>query len=383
MTENIQWSEAEAAVGSDGTDDYILRPEKHAADLPARAGALKRVLERNSVRHVMDRYKRFDQEAVLHQKRYRKARPWLVRCAIAAAVTGLFALSLHLILGYQAHVQLAVVVLHCLLMVAVIAIALWLERAGPRRKWHQARGRAELWRGAYFNEIAKAEEPADAKSEIPLLPLQLAYFRRYQLDMQLSFFEKRGQELARSTGRAGTVVEWPSFTLACATLGLAALVIAAIGLLHLAEESGLEMFGAITPGVDPQVLERFAHWVFLALAASTIYAFLMTNQDASEESRNSRRYLALNRNLKFLKANAYERVRLAAEAGDRGKVERFVALIQEQMLAEQKEWLSLEDIVGTDDQILAAGTATGLIELFDDRFKGDRPGAPAPMDRPQ
>ena len=65
----------------------------------------------------------------------------------------------------------------------------------------------------------------------------------------------------------------------------------------------------------------------------------------------------------------------AAENGDRETVEKFISLIQDKMVAEQSEWVSLQRIVESDDRVLASSTADGLTELFADRFGRAAQGA--------
>ena len=66
-------SRAEAAIGRDDqASDWQLRPELHAAALPAEAGALKRVLERAELKDIVARYRTADTAAVLAQARYKR-----------------------------------------------------------------------------------------------------------------------------------------------------------------------------------------------------------------------------------------------------------------------------------------------------------------------
>ncbi len=370
MDKDFEWTEAEAAVGKyDAGSDWELKPEHHASELPPRAGALKRVLERHTVRDIMQRYRAADKEAGHQQKRYRTARRWLVLFAYAAAILGVFALSLHLFVGYHSDLQIGFVIAHVACLALVLGYAMWINRVDPRKKWLEARGEAELLRTAFFNQVTRASEPVVRDKEIALLPLQLAYFRRYQLDVQLRYFSGRGKELTQTAGLSFT------FTAFCALIAIAALVLAGVSFLHLHHEQGNAVPDFILPIMEPQQLERLTYWAFLALAASTVYAVLATHQNVSEDQRNGTRYLSLYENLKFLKSMGYETARKAAENGDRETVEKFISLIQDKMVAEQSEWVSLQRIVESDDRVLASSTADGLTELFADRFGRAAQGA--------
>src|SRR5262245_60691847 len=62
-----------------------------------------------------------------------------------------------------------------------------------------ARGEAEQLRVALFDRVL-ATDQAVQDAELALLPLKLAYFRRYQLDAQLRYFGGRGKQLERTVG---------------------------------------------------------------------------------------------------------------------------------------------------------------------------------------
>ena len=59
---------------------------------------------------------------------------------------------------------------------------------------------AELARVKLFNDLMEAnEEPRNG--ELPLLPLKLEYFRRYQFDVQRRYYSGRADEHARAAGQ--------------------------------------------------------------------------------------------------------------------------------------------------------------------------------------
>lgn len=357
-SEAFVWSEAESAVGrNDDATDYILKPEAHAGLLPARAGALHRILETDTgVQEIMQRYTVRDREADAEQRRHWRAKWWLTRLALGAAVAGILALSMHLTVGYQTDTQLALVLVHVLLLIGVGGIAAWLNRANPRRKWHEARGEAELLRIALFDRVLAARDTGPSEPGIALLPLQLAYFRRYQLDVQLSYFKTRGRQLARTVGAPA----W--LTWLCFLVALAALALAVLSLRELAEEHGLALAGL--PSLPPQWIEQGAYWAFLALVVTVLYALFMSRQDITEDQRNATRYLALHANLDYIKSHGYERVREAAEAGNRDAVERYIGFVHQMMLAEQREWLSIRNILEGDQRLLAHSAVAGLEQLL-------------------
>jgi hypothetical protein len=361
---HIHWTEAEAAVGKDDpASDWLLKPQEHAESLTPRAGALRRVLETNAIQVIMERYLDRDGEAGRQQKIYRSTRKRMMLLAYLAAGAGLLALSLHLVLGYQSDLQMVMVAAHVVMLVWVIIEAVRVNRLDPRRKWLEARGEAELLRIALFDRVMAAREPYDEQREIPLLPLKLAYFRRYQLDVQLRYLEGRGRQLIRTAGLPG----W--FTGLCLAVAALAFVLAGASAVNFAYEQGIAVPGFVIGLIHPQMVEQVATWAFFALVVSTIYAILMTHQNVSEDARNGNRYLALYQNLKYLKEHGYEGAQDAAERGDEGSVARFVGLVHERMRAEQNEWVSIQRMVEEDDRVLAPTAARGLTDLFPERFR--------------
>ncbi len=182
--------------------------------------------------------------------------------------------------------------------------------------------------------MTDAEEPHDpGKGELPLAPLQLAYFRRYQLATQIRYFEKRPEMIERAVGVAR------GLTWIAALAGIVAFLVAALALGNLLVESGaaipLSAVGWIArdiPGAAP--------WALAIVFVSSAFAVLLMQSEASEASRDSARYRALGRNLRFLLESGYEPVRQAVEAGDRDALRRFVELVHGRLTAEVEEWLS-------------------------------------------
>jgi len=358
MPQPITPSAAEVAVGADDpARDWILRPETHANALAPGAGALRRILVSPEVTVIMARYTERDREAVNQQARYLRGHRYLRILAYAAAATGLFALSIHLILSFVPDWQPLLVALHVACLTGLVLVASWLNSADPRAKWLAARGEAEQLRVALFDRVLVVNETA-GNGELPLLPLKLAYFRRYQLDVQLRYFKGRGKPLDRPVGISPWMT-WPAQIIA-----LIALAIGVAFLAHVADERGLPVPSSVLLLLRMESTEQIAQWIFPLLAFSSLYALVLSQQSVSAQDQSNARYLSIYRNLNYLKGEAYERVRENAEAGDNESVARFVRLIHALMLAEQSQWVSFQGLVENGDTLLAGRSATGLTELF-------------------
>ena len=354
-------SAAEAAIGGDDPhNDWELRPETHANTLPPEAGALKRILQSPDIKRIMERYTERDREAVHQQARYRRGRRNLVILAYCAALTGLFALSVHLILAYVPDTQPLLVLAHVVLLSGLLIVAAWLNHADPRSRWLAARGEAEQLRVALFDRVL-ATDQAVQDAELALLPLKLAYFRRYQLDVQLRYFGGRGKQLERTVGLPLSLT-LPTVAIALLVLGFGLAFLA-----HVADEYGFPVPDWALLAIRMERAERIASWTFPLLALSTLYAFL-SQRSVSEDARAGTRYLAIFKNLSFLKEAAYEQVRRKADGGDGASVARFAGLVHGLMIAEQSQWISFQGLVDHKDTLLADRSAAGLAELFAGQF---------------
>jgi hypothetical protein len=354
---------AETAIGDDDPHrDWDLQPEAHANTLPPEAGALKRVLQSPEIKHIMQRYSECDREAVRQQARYRRALNILLVLAYSTALSGLFASSVHLILTYVPDIQPLLVLIHLALLLGLALVAAWVNRAIPREKWLAARGEAEQLRVALFDHVLAADQAVE-DAELPLLPLKLAYFRRYQLDIQLRYMGGRGTQLARTVG----LPLWLTLAMIAIAIFVAGFGLAFLA--HVADEYGLPVPDWILLATRMESAERTASWAFPLLALSTVYAFMLSQRrGVSEEARAGTRYLAIFKNLNFLKEAAYEEVRRRAEDGDRATVASFVGLVHGLMIAEQSQWISFQSLVDHKDALLAGGSAAGLTKIFSGQF---------------
>ena len=281
MGEPMLWSDAENAIGRNRNDDFILSPEAHSEILPPQAGPLKRVLTTPEVKGIIESYGNEDREAVDAQRLYRRVR-WIVdRLAILAAATGLVACSWHLFMSYVPDPQPTLVIVHAFLLLGLVGSASWLNWTDPRTKWLKARSKAEQHRVALFNRVLAANETRQ-DGELALLPLQLAYFRRYQLDVQLSYFKNSGRRLERTVGLPAWI------TVPSVIVAAGALLVATAYLLNLADERGLVISNVVLKEVRMERAEQLAYWIFVALSLSTVYAIAMTRPAVSEEGRPKR-----------------------------------------------------------------------------------------------
>ena len=357
-------SEAEFAIGArDASADWLLKPHEHAASLPAEAGPLKRLLQRPEVQRIMDRYTDLDQQAIDHQTAFRSGQRWMVRLAFAAFAFGVIALTVPLVLGsVGTDLQVVLVVLHVIAIFLMLWQSRWLQRNGPKLKWRTRRGEAELMRQAFFRTVCRDKTETAQPGEIPVLPLQLAYLRRYLLDDQIAFFSKRSKEFEEDEKRA----DWlrrPSWILA-----LLALVVTAMLVAEIMAEHGQPQAAMVVDVLPPNMLKWIITIGICGLAVSTYYAVIVVAARESENSRNAIRYASMASSLSWLKNEQYERVRLAAENGEQGTVHTFIDAVLERLMSELQEWVTYDAIATDRDNLMSLGATPALQKLLKDRM---------------
>ncbi len=312
----------EDAIGRTEGDDYILAPDKHAAALPPEAGPLARVLRRSAIQVVVDRYVRADEEAIAAQKTYKDR----ARAAIYASGAAVLAGALLLFFAAEAPAESWVrpfgdFLRYPLLIVQIAAVGLtayltyYLRETDPLATWMNRRAEAEMARVALFNGVCgvsgKVEEPQADATELPLLPLQLEYFRRYQLEVQLNYYHHRGRQHEAASKRLVT------------TGGvLAAVSAAAAAGVGLAGEIGLASAVALVLLAAP-----------VAIAAHGSIKLL------DQDRLNALRYANTHEKLSAWRAGLDE-VRAAAAKGDAEAVAEFVKGVNGEISLEHREWLT-------------------------------------------
>jgi hypothetical protein len=311
------WRQSKTAVGEDDPNsDWILEPEKHAAALPAESGPLKRVLQRRAITGIMKRYREADRRAGECQKAYKTNGSRAIVLGTIAVVAGGFALYFDersWIFASAGHYSF--LTLQVLAIAAAAYFAFLWSRGEPYKKWMEQRSLAESARIALFDTVCGVEDEHSGADEIDLGPLQLEYFRRYQLDVQLRYYEGRADELeatSRKFLKSGAgVAAFSALATAAATA-----------------------FGGIA------VLSALAALALLAVPA--IAGALGSLQLLHEGKRNAIRYRNTHSHLEAI-AGELDTVRCKVAAGDRPALLAFVGAVNDQISVEHREWRTLQD----------------------------------------
>jgi hypothetical protein len=334
------------ALGADTETDFILRPETHAAILGPEAEQLKQILLSPAANETIAVHRDADDAAGRAQRTYKGFALLSAWTGFGAAVIGSLVLMFSLVLPIG-EAMAAAAILQAMLLVVSLGSSLLMGVLKPFETWMLKRAEAENARITYFSSVMTEQRQA-VIGELPLLPLQLEYFRRYQLDVQRHYYRARGRRHAAAARAA-----WRWRLLAFTLVLLAG--IPAIETVHEYAWLPAPLTGfAASLGENAEMSQR----VFLGLGiiAAALQGHLASIAVMSLDERNAARYRSTAANLDALAGRPLEEARTAAasattvgydgaEREARDRVLAFVALVQDQISSEHREWITLRKFV--------------------------------------
>ena len=318
MSPDSKMAVAREIIGRETGDDWKIEPTQHADKLRDRAPQLAAILESSEVSTEARRYERSDQEAGAVQKQYKalvgRANVFVFLCAewsaLILAANGWFS-------DPDPKRIIGVVAFGVAAVVCAGLAKMWLAQAEGNQlfeRWMESRATAETMRLAYFQLVATMKQGHATpwqEDEPSIELLQLEYFRRFQLDVQLAYYEGRGNQHREASA---ATVRLSSYAALATMLG-----------------SGL---GAGFTAAWSQAASLSIVGVFGAALAS----FAATREALSQDRRNAERY---KRTLFALEgvAKDLDRVRRAVAAGDSDTVSKFVDAVNDVLSLEHRQWL--------------------------------------------
>lgn len=318
--------------------DWVFDPVRHASALPSSAGALKRVLKRAEVAQVQATFSAADAAAIRAQKRYKTVgRTGLYAATLATIAGAIYLLPLE---GwYTAMTATLVSGLQIVFLVVAFVAPRALSLGHSFNGWMTERARAEIARVDFFERLAIASE-ATREDELSYLPVMLAYFERFQLEVQRQYYRGRGLQHRAAQFRNN---RWLTVSIAITLLSI---VIASLGVLHLAPQFGFEVPEQLARWSDKAATGE-GHRLVLALGvvASSLYALGTARSLMDLDERNASRYLTTADNLDYLAETALPDAQAAAVRGDATAVGTFIQNVQAQISTEHREWLLLRERV--------------------------------------
>ncbi len=328
-----RWRDAEAAIGPSDGDDYVVAPTTHAQLYRARAPELARLLQRSATRIAAEEFERADGIAVESQRSFKRAAGQANLAALVTAWASA-AVLLAALLGAPGLVLLGLGTAGALTGATGAFLTQRLRQQHLLQRWMTARADAETYRHSYFEQVVMAA-PADPAVAL----LQLEYFRRYQLDMQVRYCDQRQRQHRRAADRTITYAAAAGFFAALST-GLAGLLGAGEG----ADWAGLAALGII---------------------GTSIAAYAAVREAIGQDARNAERFEQTRVALRDLAARLDD-VREAVAAGHVEPLHEFVAAVHEHLALEHRQWLR-------DAEVAHSGLARLEEALRDARGGGAEP----------
>jgi hypothetical protein len=318
-------------IGRPTSDDYRLQPSLHAEQYREKAPKLAAILESTRVGAIVRSYEENDAEAAVAQSSYKKAAGWANGLILSAATLGAVMMAVQILYGDSQPIPHLVAILGILSGLAGSAAAgclFWASGSGKLNEWLQLRAAAETRRLALFEAVIA---PVDGEAaDVQLDLLRLAYFRRYQLNVQLTFFAQRGVDHRKAADRTLMV---GAVAATCASLASLA-----------AGGASFASGAAVSLGA-------------LAVFAAALSSYASNAEALSQDRRNSQRYRTAREALRELEAR-FGSIEDEVRKGNRAAALEYVKVVNEQLASEHKQWLAsseaIRDVVAKLEEALAA-----------------------------
>jgi len=342
---------AKAIIGEAQENDYILAPKDHAKALKSSAPALAEILEGEELVSAVKQYEKSDAGAKAAQKRFKTVATRANLAVFLTVVLGAALLAAAQLPKEKADPMLIGLTIAAFLSGALASMWLFQIRGGDLlERWMTARASAETMRLSYFLLIVNAQPSSGVVSSLPLPLLQLEYFRRYQLELQINYYGTRGKQHQASADR---------------TLGIG-MVAVLIGSLA----SALGGFLAVAIG------PKFAAIAALGPIAAGLSALASAKEALAQDRRNAERYGRTLTALQMLEGKIGD-VRKVAAAGELPPVQAYVQTVQEQLSLEHRQWLDTAESTKAALQTLEQSLKDAK-DRIEKRGNSPQPSSPAP-----
>ncbi len=295
-----------------GDEDWIIAPTKHAGLYAESAPALAKVLGGSGVAATCKQYEDSDKDAGTAQDRFKQTARRANLAVLGTASSGALILVVN---ALSAGAQSAVLaILGAVSVVAGGLGTLWIRRIDGGKylqKWMTARARAETHRLRLFDLATAAPPDGEPECEPSLALLQLEYFRRYELDVQVAYYRSARERHAAAAQRTLVLGSWAVLLAATAT--------------------GVS-------GILASWKSDFANIAALGVMSAALSSYVSRKGEISQDARNADRYERTGDALLEL-SKELDQVRLAVAGGARGPLQKFVAAVHEHLSVEHRQWL--------------------------------------------
>ncbi len=328
---------AKELIGEQNENDWILKPEVHADQFSVKAGPLVRILKSEAIKPIIISYNNADKKAEEYQKSYKKWGSIEVYLTAFAAIVGSILLYIsnnpespnsnleQMSINYINVIRISLLLVQAISLAGIASATNLLSKGKYFKKWMEERTKAEKKRIELFETVCGMRGvilPVEVRrNEIPLLLLQLEYFRRYQLEVQINYYRGRSKQHEVAANR------WLTRGAYIVFLGTLAATITSSLTFYNDWINAFAIMGVITP-------------ILLGVQSK----LSLINQD----ERNAIRYNITAEHLGKKQQKLVE-IRQAASKNDLEYVHRFIKDVNEVISVEHKQWLEKTNKTGEEN----------------------------------
>ncbi len=310
-------------IGSNKKDDYILDPDQHLETYEKEAPFFASILRSSMISTILGEYQHADKRAIDAKKVFNKWANALIWTTFITTffTTGLLASSsFDLFFGADSSLSSLLIIIFSLAGVAAAAVgtgcAQHIKNSKLLGKFMGARAEAEKLRMQYFEELAVAV-PKDETDPVNLTDhLKLEFFRRFQLDVQLSFFSEKGIVHQKVASKL--------------------LLISTIAVMCVLFINGIAGIAGIIGESQMTVIAAFA------IIAQAVSNMVLNKEAIGQDRQNTERYECARKDLNMLKRKT-DQVHEKLDEGDLTILQNYIAAVHEPILSEHRQWLSSQE----------------------------------------
>ena len=314
VSEILQQAQDIIGAPHKGDKDWIIAPTDHSNKYEETAPELAKILSSSRIQGTAKQFEGCDQEAIAAQEQFKETARRANWAVLLTSCCGAFVFVVN-VLDFPDNLE--EIFFLALGVGAVIIGALGtmyvnrIQAGKMLEAWMSRRAKAETHRLSLFELVTGFHDHLQTDSDIPLPLIQLEYFRRYQMDVQIAYYTNARKRHENAAQR----------TLALSSVG-AFLGTIATGL------SGI--LGTIDPA--------FAGIASAGVIGVAISTFALTQEGISPDRRNAERYERTCEALEELRKKLDD-VREAAAQNNREPLEKFVLAVHEHLSLDHRQWL--------------------------------------------
>ena len=359
--EAVGVSNPEVDWNPDPAEQINLLADKEAS------GALVRSLEDEAVNEQFLEYKEYDKSALKWQAKDAKFTKIKITAILMVTIIGAAYLlpipfvgdssssfSYKTVRGCLGEYPVALAILKVVVIMGIIIqffAAQWSDLRNYHGKWVSNRAQAELKRFEIIDSVVNSKESVKS-GELPLLPLQLEYFRRFLMKSQEHYFI--GKQKEHFTELMGSKKRYWSLKGTKYIIVFIAAMLAVPTFLIITQKAGYLPLKSMNDYIQNfKYISPFSHYAEQALLGfgiivSAYHSYMIMKNKENQHERNAREYAKMAYFLEGQLAEPLDQARKDVEAGKSERVHTYITNIKEVLNREHEEWKILRKLIEDD-----------------------------------